>query len=64
MSIEPLIEFLTTLPSHDRQTLLATLEVAKPALIMDCEEQRLLDGMMLALWKSVKIEEFTNDTNQ
>lgn len=57
MSTEPLIEYITTLPTHERELLLSILEVAKKALILDCEEKKLLDGLMLALWKSVKIED-------
>ena len=56
MSIEPLNEFFMSLPHHDRQTLLHVLEVAKGALVMDCHERELYQGLCLALWTSVKIE--------
>lgn len=53
----PLHEYVDTLPHHDREVLLHILEVAKSALVMNCEEKQLYDGLCLALWKSVKIEE-------
>ena len=56
MSVEPISEYFASLPSHDREALLHVLEVAKGALIMDCHERELYQGLCLALWTSVKIE--------
>jgi hypothetical protein len=53
----PIVEYLTNLPHHDREVLLHILEVADRAIILECAERKLFDGLKLALWKSVKIEE-------
>lgn len=53
----PLTEFVSSLPHHERTTLLHVLEVAKGPLIMNCEEKKLYEGLCLALWKSIKVEE-------
>ena len=57
MSTEPIITYLGALPTHDRESLLHILEVADRAIILECAERKLFDGLKLALWKSVKIEE-------
>ncbi len=57
MSIEPIMEYLGALPIHDRETLLHILEVADKALLLDCSERKIFDGLKLSLWKSIKIEE-------
>ena len=57
MSNEQIIEFLTSLPAHDRATLLHILEVAEKGLILDCEEKRIFKSLAISLWKSIKMEE-------
>ena len=57
MKVDPLSAFTSTLPHHDRETLLNVLEVAKSALILDCNEKQLFDGLLMALWQSIKVEE-------
>lgn len=57
MSIEPIMEYLGSLPTHDRETLLHILEVADRAMLLDCSERKIFDGLKLSLWKSIKIEE-------
>lgn len=57
MRLEPLIDFLITLPSHDRATLLHILEVSKEALILEKHEEVLYDNLLLAWWKTTKLEE-------
>lgn len=54
---DPLYEYTSNLPYHEREVLLSTLEVAKKALILNCEESKLYSDLCLALWKSIKIEE-------
>ena len=57
MSNEPIIEYLTNLPAHDRATLLHIIEVAEKGLILDCEEKRIFKSFAISLWKSIKMEE-------
>ena len=54
----PLTSYLSTLPHHDRETLLSILEVAKGGLVFeDCKERDLYSGLCLALWRMIKAEE-------
>jgi hypothetical protein len=57
MSIEAITDYLGSLSLHDRETLLHILEVADKAMLLDCSERKIFDGLKLSLWKSIKIEE-------
>ena len=57
MSLEPIVDFIISTSSTDREKLLNILEVAVEALILECHEEKLMNDFMLALWKSVKMEE-------
>ena len=57
MMSNPMQEFLISLPLHEKEILLDILEVAGDALILTCEEKTLYEGLQLALWKIIKIEE-------
>lgn len=57
MSLEPIVDFIVTTSSKDREKLLDILEVAVEALVLECNEEKLMNDFMLALWKSVKMEE-------
>ena len=57
MMSNPMQEFLISLPLHEKEMLLDILEVAGDALILTCEEKTLYEGLQLALWKIIKIEE-------
>jgi hypothetical protein len=55
---EPVSDYICGLPFYERERLLESLELAKKCLVFDdCKEKQLYDGLCLALWKSVKIEE-------
>lgn len=53
----PVQEYVSALPLHEKEMLLDILEVAADALILTCEEKSLYEGLRLALWKTIKIEE-------
>ena len=57
MSVEPLLQHISQMPHHDRELLLQILEVSQRAVIMDCAEKEVYQSFMLALWKTVKLEE-------
>ena len=57
MSVEPLLQHVRGMPHHDRELLLQILEVSQKALILDCTEKEVYQAFMLALWKTVKLEE-------
>ena len=50
-------EYLTSLPLHEKEMLLDILEVASDALILTCDEKSIYEGLRLALWKTIKLEE-------
>lgn len=55
---EPLIEYIVDSTDTELSTLFNTLDVIKNHIICDtCQEQKVFESFMLALWKSVKIEE-------
>ena len=53
----PMQEYLTSLPLHEKEMLLDILEVASDALILTCDEKSIYEGLRLALWKTIKLEE-------
>lgn len=53
----PMQEYISALPLHEKEMLLDILKVAADALILTCEEKSLYEGLRLALWKTIKIEE-------
>lgn len=57
VTAEPLVAYIQAMPYHDRELLLRIMEVAKTALILDSTERDVFQGFLLALWKSVKLEE-------
>lgn len=57
MSVEPLLQHISEMPHHDRELLLQILEVSQKAVILDCKEREVFRSFLLALWKTVKLEE-------
>jgi hypothetical protein len=62
MSVEPIVEYLRSLPRHDLWVILETLELADRALVFDnCQEKELFRGLLLSIWKSLKLHEVTDN---
>lgn len=57
MSLEPIVDFIVSTSASDREKLLHIMEVVANALILDCQEEKLMNDFTLALWKSIKMDD-------